>query len=407
MKKIKLNIFQQHMKPVSYHPFYKNIYNNPPDNIEFVEDFYSTDNLPEEHIKKNKEFLNKFKNKCLSEEITANQFDEFINGANLESSLKMKPDMIIWVGVFPHYIGPYDWIVQIEDIWSLYHPHQGNGYNSEYDIKNSWVTKILRILFEFDNCKQIQTMTKSTVTQIKILFGDNVFGKTRFCPHSIQLNDSDIKYYEKTSDITNFLFHGSWNHTPEHIFLRGGLETLVAFQKAYEKCNKIKLNFVYDKQMLHPKILETLYRHPGIVYHPRYVTDDELSQLRHDSDVLILPAYRVHSISVLHSMCRGNPVICCDGWGFDEYITDNHNGFISKGQKCSYYDKDGIFRENYNLGKGMLQQDLTLNIEKNILTLAKNNAIYNNMRFNCIFEYYKNHTNDIRNKVLENIFELL
>jgi hypothetical protein len=128
---------------------------------------------------------------------------------------------------------------------------------------------------------------------------------------------------------------------------------------------------------------------------------------RQQADVFVIPAFRIHCMSTLMSMARGNPVICSDGWGFDEYVCNNYTGIIAKGQKCSWNDEKGIFRESYKLGRGILQQDLMKNIEKAMLKLSTNLNLYNNIRMNCINEYYKNYNNHTRNQVLSSIINNL
>jgi glycosyltransferase involved in cell wall biosynthesis len=402
---MKLNIFNISFdNGMPWHPFFKNLYNNPPENISFVQEY---ERISDDDINNH---LNIFVQKCLEANIPANIIDGYIEYLNsvgaINNSMEMKLGIPVWVAVLPQYVGPNDWILEVEDFWLAFLPWLSNGMNYDVDLKTHWIVQILRVLFEMENCKQIITHTKDTLNFIKIVFGEKVFAKTSFCQQSVNIDTSDIKNTPKSSDITTFLFHGSWNHTQDHFFLRGGLETINAFESVYKINPNCKLIVNYNSDNIPKHIVHFLETHPGIEYYPKYLSDDEIKNLRLRSDVFIIPAYRLHSMSTLTSMCYGNPIICSDGWGFDEYVTNNYNGVICKGQLCSFYDDEGIMRENYSLGdRNTGNQNLQKNIENAMLLLSTNNTIYNNMRFNCIDQYYKNHTNEIRNNRFNQIMK--
>jgi len=398
---VELNIFPQNQKSIPFHPFFQNIYNNPPAGFKFTNSICQVDMYEYE------KFIQDFKDKCMAIGVTADEFNHFLNSRDIADSQLMPPNIPIWVAVIPGYVGPNDWMLETEDCWHFFEPFFGNGRNTTVDVKNSFVTKILKVLFEFDNCKGIITHTKDSFNFIKILFGNKVFSKTYFCPQAVEIPADDLKLTPKVSDTTTLLFHGSWNHTPEHFYLRGGYEMIQAFLKANSKNSNVKLNIVYNRNALDSQTLQILDTHPDIKFYSEYLNDDELNSVRNASDIFIIPAYRLHSMSTLLSLCRGNPVICCDGWGFDEYVINNYNGIIAKGQKCSYYDSDGLMREAYHLGlsngnKVIPQIELIDNLIDAILTIT-DNRIYNNMRRNCLIEYDKNYTISKRNDILTTI----
>jgi len=404
---MKLNIFPNthpnNPNTWAYHPYYKNMYNDSPEDIDFVEEYDDKQDLS-----KYDEFIQEFKSRCIKSGISEENINTYLNSTNIELSKKMKNGIPVWVSTIPLYFGPNDWIIEIEDCWSLFYPFHGNAENADYDLTDSnWLVKILRVLFEMDNCKQILTHIKDSINFIDVVFGEKVLGKTSFLQQSVDIPDEEVKLYKKTDKHTVFLFHGGSVHTPEHFFLRGGLETLQAFINAYEINKNIHLNVVYDVNVLHDSITSLMRKHPGITYFDQWQTDEQMKIHRQQADVFVVPAYRIHCMSTLMSMARGNPVICSDGWGFAEYIYDNYTGIITKGQKCSWNDEKGIFRESYKLGRGIIQQDLMKNIEKAMLKLSTNLNLYNNMRMNCINEYYKNYTNNTRNQVLSSIINNL
>jgi glycosyltransferase involved in cell wall biosynthesis len=75
----------------------------------------------------------------------------------------------------------------------------------------------------------------------------------------------------------------------------------------------------------------------------RFVTSDEMAQLHAQSDIYLLPAARIHIVSLLQAMGHGLPVIVSDGWGFAEYVEDGRNGLILPGRygMSSWADIEG------------------------------------------------------------------
>lgn len=399
---MKLNIFPKTLgkkDTFAFHPYFKNLYNDPPENIEFVQEYVDKQNTDGYE-----QFIKAFKQKCLENDISEEQINKFIESRDIELSNKMKNGIPVWVAVLPMYIGSNDWMIEIEDCWSLFFPFSGNAENADYDLTMSnWVVRILKVFFEMDNCKLIMTHMKDTVNMIETVFGKKVLSKTVFLQQSAKIPENELKVEIKTTDHMRFLFQGGSVHTPEHFFLRGGLETLVGFANAYEKNQNIHLTIIYDMSVLPDTLVSMLRSHPGITYVPKWQTDEQMAQHQVNNDVFIIPAFRIHCMSTLMSMVRGNPIICSDGWGFDEYVYHNYTGLVAKGQTCSWKDKNGLFRESYKLGRGLLQKELMLNVEQSILKISSDLNFFNTLRMNCVNEYIKNYQNDTRNQVLLNV----
>ena len=69
-----------------------------------------------------------------------------------------------------------------------------------------------------------------------------------------------------------------------------------------------------------------------------------------DTHIFVLPAARIHVVSVLRSMAYGQAVVVSDGWGFGEYVEHGRNGLIVPGRygKVSWTDPaTGMLREDY------------------------------------------------------------
>ena len=81
----------------------------------------------------------------------------------------------------------------------------------------------------------------------------------------------------------------------------------------------------------------------------RYLSDEDMDDLMRSSHVFLIPAARIHVVSVLRAMAYGQVVVASDGWGFREYVEDGRNGLIVPGRygKTSWMDESGMLREDH------------------------------------------------------------
>ena len=82
----------------------------------------------------------------------------------------------------------------------------------------------------------------------------------------------------------------------------------------------------------------------------RFLPTDLMAELQRESHIYLLPAARVHIVSVLQAMSYGQAVVASDGWGMQEYIEHGRNGLIVPGRvgKVTWADRDaGMLREDY------------------------------------------------------------
>jgi glycosyltransferase involved in cell wall biosynthesis len=83
----------------------------------------------------------------------------------------------------------------------------------------------------------------------------------------------------------------------------------------------------------------------------QFLPADEMRELISSSDIYVLPAARIHVVSILEAMAYGLAVVVSDGWGFQEYVQDGWNGIVVGGRygKCSWMDTaNGMLREDYS-----------------------------------------------------------
>jgi glycosyltransferase involved in cell wall biosynthesis len=82
----------------------------------------------------------------------------------------------------------------------------------------------------------------------------------------------------------------------------------------------------------------------------RFMTAAEMAELHASSHIFLLPAARVHIVSLLQAMSYGLAVVGSDGWGMEEYLAHERNGLVVNGRygKVSWADEQaGFLREDY------------------------------------------------------------
>src|SRR5207249_1335446 len=104
-------------------------------------------------------------------------------------------------------------------------------------------------------------------------------------------------------------------------------------------------------RLFHSDIIARKVAHvPMGVDLPRRWQTQEMDELMRDSHVFLLPAARIHVVSVLKAMAYGQVLVASDGWGFAEYVEHGRNGLIVPGRlgKTSWADPaSGMLCEDY------------------------------------------------------------
>jgi len=263
--------------------------------------------------------------------------------------------------------------IVIEDYITLFFPHIHNGSNYQFDYKTFIYLDAYKNAFESESFKGVICHMKQTLESIKKMFNsEKINNKLFYLPLAYESKIENIKKTKKEKIVLTFTnsFGGQKNNFP----LRGGVECLHAFKELYENGNKnIYLNLIgeinIDNQML-----EWLYNcsnvkiyKPNLVHHGReMITDDVIHDVLIDTDIFLVPACRIHSMSVVRSLCYGNIVLGSDGWGFNEFIKSEFNCI---GQSYSSYIEDDLLKEKYSLFLKNPNYDLIESLKNKILNL--------------------------------------
>jgi glycosyltransferase involved in cell wall biosynthesis len=273
----------------------------------------------------------------------------FLRSRHYQSQLMLgKRRGLVFLPSMPHTFGQNPWVVEIEDPTTLFFPFIQNGGTRRLRIKESPYFPIIRTLLESDHCKGIVTHMKSTAQMVSKLFGsDTIRSKVFYAPLGVRLPDR-WQHHEESEQI-NLLFTNSWHQMTGNFFLRGGLDVLEAFAILRERYPQLRLTLrthLPGLDVRHHRIIEKGW----VRVIDRFSSAREIEALLAESHIFLLPAARVHIVSLLQAMAHGLAVVTSDGWGFEEYVNHGRNGLVVKGRygKVSWVDeKVGMLRENY------------------------------------------------------------
>lgn len=400
-------------KTAPYHFLLKYLYEYPPDGYKFVEE-------PQEL-----EVTGLFtKRKMTRASFIADLITKYDKlGGDHNEFKKLLNREIPYPGYFPYskniatipsrpcLISPFPiitenpWMIEIEDWVTLFHWYFHNGHTANIDVNNHPATKILKALFSLDNFKGVITHIKQTVESLIAIFGNELAHKFYYVPLGCPKLNTRIK---RNDDNVNFLFHGSFNHTSVHFQLRGGFYFLEAFRRIEHLYPNIRFTLIYDKAPLEDAIgwahMNYIYNHPKIKFSQKYLNDSELNEEMINSDVFVIPAYRTHSMSIAQALSREIPVLTSNGWGINEYIKDNYNGWVVGDLHSSWIDNQGIFREEYQ-GNGSIEPQFVENLANKICHIMNNRDEIETFAKNASTYYNNNITIKHRNDKLKEIFD--
>jgi glycosyltransferase involved in cell wall biosynthesis len=249
----------------------------------------------------------------------------------------------------PYTYGQNPWIIEIEDPTTLFYPHIQNGGTLDLDFTASPYFPIVKTLLESDRCKGILTHMQSTARMVPTLFGsDKIRAKVFYAPLGVELPRRWQRHAaQDDSEPINLLYINSWCQT--NFYVRGGLDILEAFAILRERYPQLRLTMRANLPGLDDHYNKLIER-GWVRVISRFLPAKEMDELMAESHVFLLPAARVHVVSLLQAMSYGLAVVTSDGWGIDEYVTHERNGLIVKGRygKVSWADEQaGVLREDY------------------------------------------------------------
>ncbi len=249
----------------------------------------------------------------------------------------------------PFTYGQNPWVIEIEDATTLFYPFIQNGQTAGLDIQRSPYFGAVKALLEAENCRGIVTHMRSTAEMIPALFrSETIARKVTYAPLGVPL-PGEWQTHDDEDGTVNLLFTNSWHQNRDSFFLRGGLDVLEAFDVLRRRYPQLRLTIRSGL----PRLDERYYRilESGWVrLIDRFLPAERMAELQRESHIYLLPAARIHIVSVLQAMSYGQAVVVSDGWGMDEYVEHGRTGLIVPGRygKVSWADHEaGVLRENY------------------------------------------------------------
>jgi glycosyltransferase involved in cell wall biosynthesis len=276
----------------------------------------------------------------------------FLQSRHLESQLLLgnRRDLAFLTSM-PYIYGQRPWVIEIEDPTTLFFPMIHNGTTSYRDLRASRYFPIVKTLLEGTACKAILTHMPSTARLVGTLFGsETIREKIVYAPLGVKLPARWQRHEAQPEDEPiHLLFINSWCQIPENFYVRGGLDVLEAFAILHERYPQLRLTIRGELPPIadhYHRILETGW----VRVIDRFLTSEEMARLHAGSHIFLLPAARVHIVSLLQAMSYGLAVVASDGWGIEEYLDHERTGLIVKGRygKTSWADEEaGMLREDY------------------------------------------------------------
>jgi glycosyltransferase involved in cell wall biosynthesis len=255
---------------------------------------------------------------------------------------------LLFLTSVPFTYNQHPWVVEVEDWTTLFLPFIHNGKTEYLRLHENAYFPVVRALLETKKCRGIITHMRSTANCLKNIFKSDVIReKVFYIPYGVEL--PSVWQRHEDDETINLLFTGSWHQATRSFFLRGGLDILEAF--AVLKCRYPQIRLTIRSGM--PK-LKTRYRkiidECDVRIIDGFIPHEEMAALMQRTHLFLLPAARIHIVSVLKAMSYGQVPVCSDGWGFHEYIEPDRNGVLIPGRygQVSWEDAEtGLLREDY------------------------------------------------------------
>jgi hypothetical protein len=215
------------------------------------------------------------------------------------------------------------------------------------------------------NLKYLIPINKEALKSFKICFPEIDKKIKQEIVYPVPDIDFDISKIKKKNRI---IFIGSANITTDFAFaVKGGYETVLAFQKLAEKYKNYEFvvisNIPSDFSI---KKLDNLKIH-SIMPH------DDVLKLMAESKIFVQPNYHTPTMSFLEAMNMKLPIIAYDCWANSEYV-DNKNGILIKPKPAGNINEYNIpFYTNEIINKiRQNAEDNSLKLSREIEKLMKN-----------------------------------
>ncbi|MFQ3651167.1 MAG: glycosyltransferase family 4 protein, partial [Gemmataceae bacterium] len=251
----------------------------------------------------------------------------------------------------PYTFNQLPWFIEIEDVTTLFFPFVHNGQTCQLNFRELPVYPAVKALLESDECRGILTHIRSTAEMLPRLFqSEQIARKVFYAPLGVELLPAVQRPLRGRDEPIELLFTNSWSQGAINFKLRGGLDVLEAFRLLKLRYPRLRLTLRSTLPELH-RHYQRIVASDDVQLIDRKVSNQEMQELHQRADIYLLPAARIHIVSLLGAMAHGLPVVVSDGWGFEEYVDDGRNGLVVRGRYgvSSWADQEaGVLREDYH-----------------------------------------------------------
>ncbi|MBN9122100.1 MAG: glycosyltransferase family 4 protein [Planctomycetes bacterium] len=272
----------------------------------------------------------------------------FAHSRHFQSQVLAPRAELAFLTSVPYTYGQNPWVIEIEDPTTLFHPFIENGRTAALDVRASPYFAAVKALLEANTCRGIITHMRSTAELLPALFQSEIVArKVTYAPLGAAL-PTDWQTHDEDGPV-NLLFTNSWHQRPDNFFLRGGLDVLEAFDVLRRRYPQLRLTIRASLPVLERRYQRMLLD-GWVRVIDRFLPNELMAELQRESHIFLLPAARIHIVSVLQAMSYGQVVVASDGWGMQEYIGHGRNGLIVPGRagKVTWADRAaGMLREDY------------------------------------------------------------
>lgn len=273
----------------------------------------------------------------------------FLHTRHFQSQVQAPRDAgLIFLTSVPFTFGQRPWVIEIEDSTSLFFPFVQNGHTTNADLAASPYFAMVRAMLEADACRGIITHMRSTAESLPVLFrSEAIARKVTYAPLGVRLPERFQSH--DSDDNVNLLFTNSWHQDPNSFYLRGGLDVLEAFWVLHARYPQVRLTLRSALPDLDEHYLRII-QDGWVRVIDKFAPPERMDELNRESHVFLLPAARIHVVSVLQAMAYGQGVVVSDGWGMSEYVTHGETGVVIPGRagKVSWIEQGtGVLREDY------------------------------------------------------------
>lgn len=255
-------------------------------------------------------------------------------------------------------------VLHLEHILPLFIPVLTLGaWRNELRIRELPIVRFTRHLLEHPNCKAVFTHMQFTIEQLRQVFASTTIdAKTRKVPLGVAASRRAPREADGTLRL---LFTNSYYGNPFNFYERGGGYVIEAFLELAKRHPNVELRFHSGlPDNLRPDLRDAVRSHPRIRHVDHHVSEEEIAEAFASSDVFLLPALSIHSVSALRAMAAGLVCVATDVYGYGEYMRDGVDGILIPGvrERVSTTANDaGLLMDDYSMAfesKGFIMQHL-------------------------------------------------